>query len=356
MTTKTIFASAAKTTFALAAVVMMSTMFTSCSKDNNDDNGGSPVPNVEDTKPLPTPKENTVTINGVEKPIVSAVYKVDYKVNYIIELNLSADGKEKVKLIVNKDLHTTGNSIDLTQKEKHHSGYYWVVVYSKSDNDRPIVSYGNPDLKEPVFKNGTLTVSGDPVTGPVSIKLENGLVTGTDKKDYTLVLSYSGKVHKKGEPTPEPKPEPKAKTVTLDGKEKTIVNAEYEKENGNGNNFTLYLYLSSNRAERLEIILNKVLHINGTSIVLKHKEVKHANDEWYWGVDCFNSSGNLFIQTSGRSGDRISVFEEGMLTATGDPETGTISIKLENGRVVGTDGNNYTLTLNYSGSITKKKK
>ena len=201
MTTKTIFASAAKTVFALAAVVMMSTAFTSCSKDNNDDNGGSPVPNVEDTKPLPTPKENT---------------------------------------------------------------------------------------------------------------------------------------------------------VTLDSKEKPIVNAEYEKEIGN--NFTLYLYLSSNRAERLEIILNKVLHINGTSIVLKHKEVKHANDEWYWGVDCFNSSGNLFIQTSGRSGDRISVFEEGTLTATGDPEAGTISIKLENGRVVGTGGNNYTLTLSYSGKITKKKK
>ena len=196
MSKKRFFARAAKTLFALAAVVMMSTAFTSCSKDNNDDNGGSPVPNVEDTKPLPTPKAQTVTLNGVEKPIVKALYEDKGLGTYYLSLYLSADGKEKVKLIVNKDLHTTGNSIDLTQKEKHHSGYYWVVVYSKSDNDRPIVSYGNPDLKEPVFKNGTLTVSGDPEAGTVSIKLENGRVIGTDKKNHTLTLSYSGPITK----------------------------------------------------------------------------------------------------------------------------------------------------------------
>ncbi len=40
MKTKTFLASCAKATFALATVVMMSTAFISCSKDNNDE----PVP------------------------------------------------------------------------------------------------------------------------------------------------------------------------------------------------------------------------------------------------------------------------------------------------------------------------
>ena len=40
MTKNLFFARAAKATFALATVVMMSTAFTSCSKDNNDE----PVP------------------------------------------------------------------------------------------------------------------------------------------------------------------------------------------------------------------------------------------------------------------------------------------------------------------------
>ena len=200
MTTKQFLASCAKATFAFATVVMMSAVLTSCSKDNNDDNGGGSIPNVGDTKPLPTPKE---------------------------------------------------------------------------------------------------------------------------------------------------------KIVTLGGKEKPIVNAEYEKENGN--NYTLYLYFSSKRAERVEIVLNKDLHMRGNSIYLKHKEEKHINGEWYWSVDYFNSSGDLFIQTSGRPGVRVPVFEEGTLTATGNPAT-HISIKLENGRVIGFDKKEYTFTLNYSGPMTEKKK
>ena len=73
---------------------------------------------------------------------------------------------------------------------------------------------------------------------------------------------------------PNPYLHPRKKIVTLGGKEKPIVNAEYEKENGN--NYTLYLYFSSKRAERVEIVLNKDLHMRGNSIYLKHKEEKHT--------------------------------------------------------------------------------
>ena len=57
MKTKTFLASCAKATFALATVVMMSTAFTSCSKDNNDE---------------PVPQLGTVTLDGVEKPILKS--------------------------------------------------------------------------------------------------------------------------------------------------------------------------------------------------------------------------------------------------------------------------------------------
>ena len=53
MKTTSFLASAAKATFALAAVVMMSAVFTSCSKDSDDDN-------------LPEPKVQTVTLDDVE--------------------------------------------------------------------------------------------------------------------------------------------------------------------------------------------------------------------------------------------------------------------------------------------------
>ena len=53
MKTTSFLASAAKAAFALAAVVMMSAVFTSCSKDSDDDN------------PL-APKAQTVTLDGVE--------------------------------------------------------------------------------------------------------------------------------------------------------------------------------------------------------------------------------------------------------------------------------------------------
>ena len=192
-------ARAAKATFALAAVVMMSTAFTSCSKDNNDDNGGSPVPNVEDTKPLPTPKAQTVTLNGVEKPIVKALYEDKGLGTYYLSLYLSADGKEKVQIDLNKDLHITNTPIDLTQKEENHINgeFYWLVAYYKSQKNKLIFTFGNPYTpQDPVFKTGTLTVSGDPEAGTVSIKLENGRVIGTDKKNHTLTLSYNGPITK----------------------------------------------------------------------------------------------------------------------------------------------------------------
>ena len=188
MIKKRFFASCAKAAFALAAVVMMSTAFTSCSKDNNDDNGGGG---------LPAPKAQTVTIDGEEKPILKAEYEDKANDNYILYLYLSADGKEKVEMELNKEQHMSGTSIDLRKKEDAHSGFYWSVDYYTAAGPRLIDTYAYSGSGEPVFKTGTLTATGDPAAGTISIKLENGFVAGNDKKDYTLTVSYSGPITKK---------------------------------------------------------------------------------------------------------------------------------------------------------------
>ena len=178
MTKNLFLASCAKAAFALAAVVMMSTVFTSCSKDNDDE-------------PKPSPKAGTVTIDGAERPILKAEYEDRGNGNYLLFLYLSADSKEKIELNLNKDLHMTGSPIDLTKKEKEHDGYYWVVGYYKPDDTTLIVTFGNPnDPTYPIFTTGTLTMSGS--FENINIRLENGRVMGKDGKERTLIISYSG--------------------------------------------------------------------------------------------------------------------------------------------------------------------
>ena len=184
MKTTSFFASAAKAAFALAAVVMMSAVFTSCSKDSDDD----------DEKKF----TNTVIFGNMEKSIVKAEYEDENNGNYALYLYLSADGKERVRFELNKDLHMSGSPVDLTKRGKG-QGFecYWMVEYYKSDGTQLINSYGAPGEDDyPVFTTGTLTVSGS-FDGTLNIKLENGLVKGKDGKEYTLTISYSGKMTKK---------------------------------------------------------------------------------------------------------------------------------------------------------------
>ena len=184
MKTTSFLASAAKAAFALAAVVMMSAVFTSCSKDNDDDNP-------------PAPKTQIVVLDGVEKPIVKAEYEDKGSGNYNLYLYLSADRKEKVEVQLNKDLHMTGSPVKLTEKEKKHKGkWYWAVNYYGDDGKRIIHTYGDPSSEDPVFNTGTLTMSGSPES-TINIKLENGRVKGTDGKEHTLAISYSGKMTEK---------------------------------------------------------------------------------------------------------------------------------------------------------------
>ena len=340
MKTTSFFASAAKAAFALAAVVMMSAVFTACSSSNNDDDGGG-------TPPPPSPKAGTVTIDGEEKPIVKAEYKDMTGGNYALYLYLSADGKERVGFELNKDLHMSGSPVDLTEKEAKHTGkWYWWICYFRPDGTMTIATYGDPDEPDyPVFTTGTLTVSGSPES-TLNIKLENGRVMGEDGKEHTLTISYGGKMEKYVKPLPKPT----AGTVTIDGTNKPIVNAEYE--NYSPVNYRLFLYLSVDRKEKVILYLNKDLHMTGKPIDLTEKEAKHVG--YYWAVDYYDADGKRIIDTFGEPGTSNSVFTTGTLTMSGSPES-TLNIKLENGRVKGKDGKEYTLAISYSGQMTEKK-
>ena len=180
MTKNLFFARAAKTIFAFATVVMMSTAFASCSKDNDE------------------PKfTGTVTVNGVERPIVKAEYAGNQ--SYTMYLYLSGDGVDKVILEMDKLLYMSGSSIDLTQKETPtlNGEYHWMVGYYKSSNTASISVTGSPDVEKPVFETGTLTVKGNPATG-IDIKLDNGRVIGTDGNTvYNINISCKGPMTQK---------------------------------------------------------------------------------------------------------------------------------------------------------------
>ena len=170
---------------ALAATVMMSAAFTACSSSNDDDGGGG-------TPPSPEPKAQTVTLDGAEKPILKAEYEDKGNGNYKLYLNLSADGKERVTICLNKELHMTGSPIDLTKKEETHTGkeWYWEVIYS--DHGKGLFdTWGALGSPITLFITGTLTVSGSP-DGTINIVLKNGLVKDSDGKEHTFTVSYSG--------------------------------------------------------------------------------------------------------------------------------------------------------------------
>ena len=314
---------------------MMSTVFTSCSKDNDDE-------------PKPSPKAGTVTIDGAERPILKAEYEDRGNGNYLLFLYLSADSKEKIELNLNKDLHMTGSPIDLTKKEKEHDGYYWVVGYYKPDDTTLIVTFGNPnDPTYPIFTTGTLTMSGS--FENINIRLENGRVMGKDGKEHTLTISYGGTMEKYVEPLPLPK----LQTVTLDGEEKPILKAEYE-DHTDGN-YRLFLNLSADGKEKVEIDLNKDLHMTGSPVDLTKREKKHEGDEWYWAADYHNPDNSLFTNTYGDPDSNSDLYLTGTLTVTGDPKSGKVSIKLENGCVKTNDRQERTLTVRYSGTMTERE-
>ena len=337
------FARAASKALALAAaVMMMSAAFTACSKDSDNDNGGG-------TTPLPEPKAQTVTVDGVERSIVKVEYKDEGKGNYRIYLPLSEDRKEMVWFNINEDV--VGNPVKLTERAKKSADedyFYWVVNYSNSDDVTLIESAGNPGMTVPLFKTGTLEFTGS-FKGTLNIRLKNGRIKGTDGKEHTITLSYSGKMTKHV----PPQPQPEVKTVTLDGVEKTVQEGKCITKDLSNGDYTLLLYLSDNHKERVQLDLNKELHMTGSLINLDKREKEHDGKQ-YWVICYYTPSGGSAIVACAVPGSPYEVFKEGTLTVNGSPETGDFNIQLKDGRIKGTDGKEYTLAISYIGRMKTK--
>ena len=149
----------------------------------------------------------------------------------------------------------------------------------------------------------------------------------------------------------DPKPSPKAGTVTIDGAERPIVKAEY-KDKADGN-YILYFYLSDDHKEKVIMQLNKDLHMSGSPVDLTKREEEHSG-KWYWLVEYDKPDGTTLIVTFGNPDEpAYPVFKTGTLTMSGSFEN--INIRLENGRVMGKDGKERTLTVRYSGTMTESE-
>ena len=138
---------------------------------------------------------NGVLINNDTKPILKAEYKDWGSGNYILYLYLSADGKERVKLELNKDLHMTGKPVDLTKKEAEHDKFNWGIDYYDADGTTLIYTFGDPGNEAPVFTTGSFTAAGSP-EGNIDIFID-GTVTGTDGNVYELRIIYNGPMTQK---------------------------------------------------------------------------------------------------------------------------------------------------------------
>ena len=89
MKTKTLLTSVAKILFVFAPVLIANTVFSSCSK--NDDN---PKLQQNEYPSLPDPKPQTVTINDAERPILAAFYEDKGNGKYKFNIYLSAERTE----------------------------------------------------------------------------------------------------------------------------------------------------------------------------------------------------------------------------------------------------------------------
>ena len=187
MKTTSFLASAAKAAFALAAVVMMSAVFTSCSKDSDDDN-------------LPESKVQTVTLDDVEIKVEKATLTNvgDNPHYYWLNLELEA-GKEATSVLIALETSKhNGKQINLTEQKTKESDGWAVTVLKGSKWLCCGQEEKNDDYK---FSSGTMKLNVNPATKDVEVKLTGGEITTPsgffgDGKKHTLAISYKGTAEK----------------------------------------------------------------------------------------------------------------------------------------------------------------
>ncbi len=141
---------------------------------------------------------NTVTLDGVTMPILSAaIYKLDLEENhYAIVLFLSED--EKSHIVIEADgKHHNGKTLDLTQQENEHDGWYWAVrMYNPN---LLFYTFATPAEGYTVFLNGTLLVKRiGSIGAEFEVTLKDGKVKCEgehgDGFEHTVSLDFKGEL------------------------------------------------------------------------------------------------------------------------------------------------------------------
>ena len=142
--------------------------------------------------------QNTVTIDGVKKNILSTEFlggdgDADAFAAY---LYLSSDKKEYVRIMGNQKLHTR-NTIDLSSYEPRHDGqWYWSVDYTKNGYGHELFnSWANPTERWSLFSRGWLYITGypKPPRKICGIQLVEGNITDSkhgDGRTHTISIDY----------------------------------------------------------------------------------------------------------------------------------------------------------------------
>ncbi len=141
---------------------------------------------------------NTVTLDGVTMPILSAAIDksdLEEENNYDIYLFLSED-KQKYIEIMASGTHHNGNTLELTQKEDEHDGWYWAV--EMRNPNLLFQTFAKPGTEYPVFLSGTLLVKRIGTGTEFEITLKDGKVKGGgmygDGFEHTVSLDFKGEL------------------------------------------------------------------------------------------------------------------------------------------------------------------
>ena len=175
--------------------------------------------------------QNTVTIDGVKKNILSTEFLGGHgdADAFAAYLYLSSDKKEYVRIMGNQKLHAIDNTIHLTSYEPRHDGqWYWSVDYTKNGYGHELFnSYANPTESYSLFSRGWLRITGypKPPRKVCGIYLYNGKITDSKHGDgnvHTISIDYK---YERTKPT--------AGTITVDNVTDSAISLSWTHGNDN---------------------------------------------------------------------------------------------------------------------------
>lgn len=152
---------------------------------------------VKKTTDMPKPEPmNDIRIDGEKFNVLSAELLDKGKRNFMLYLYTSADKKDYIRIVYNKDRHNN-KEIDLTKKEENQNGLYNYVVEYKKGDKIVFTGAGSPDFNL-LFQTGKLKFNIDVAEGDYSVTLTNGKLQTEksifgDGNEHTVTIDTTGK-------------------------------------------------------------------------------------------------------------------------------------------------------------------